>query len=55
MFITTTDKETANKLIKLGFVLLSEQGNRWTFLNDQTKFEDTKSIKMAHKTNILPL
>lgn len=55
MFITTTDQETAIQLKKLGYVLLSEQGNRWTFLNDPNKYEDTKNMNSVHQTNILPM
>ncbi len=32
-FIRTTDKETADKLKKLGFTILSENDNVYTFLN----------------------
>lgn len=32
-FITTTDKETADQLLKLGFQLLSSENGRYTFLN----------------------
>ena len=33
-FIKTSDKETKEKLIELGFVLLSENGGVATFLNN---------------------
>lgn len=32
-FIRTTDKETADKLKELGFTLLNEDNNTYTFLN----------------------
>ena len=32
-FIRTTDKETADKLKKLGFTILSENDSVYTFLN----------------------
>lgn len=32
-FIRTTDKETADKLKELGFSILSENNNVYTFLN----------------------
>lgn len=34
LFIKTRDKETADKLKKLGFQVINESGGMWTFLND---------------------
>lgn len=36
-FIKTSDKETADKLIAEGFVLVSQNGNVYTFLNQFPK------------------
>lgn len=54
-FIKTTDKETANKLIALGFQLMSQVGNVYTFLNQPPKnvmFDEVDTKKMAY-TNTL--
>ena len=56
-FITTTDKETADKLISAGFKLVSQNGNAYTFLNQTPKnfsFEEVDKTKMAY-TNILSM
>jgi len=56
-FIKTTDKETADKLISLGFQLVSQSGNTYTFLNQTLKnfnFDEVDKTKMAY-TNILGL
>ena len=53
-FITTTDKETADKLISAGFQLVSQNG-AYTFLNQLPKnfnFDEIDKNKMAY-TNIL--
>ena len=48
MFIHTTDEEEACKLIELGYELLSNSGDIWTFLtNDKLNFTnviDSKKI-----------
>lgn len=36
-FIKTQDKETADKLLSLGFKLLSQDGSVYTFLNQPPK------------------
>lgn len=43
-FICTTDKDTADQLIKEGFQLMSKSGNKYTFINkDNThNFENNK-------------
>ena len=54
-FIKTTDKETADKLISLGFQLVSQSGNTYTFLNQLSNnftFDDVDTKKMAY-TNTL--
>ena len=54
-FITTTDKDTADKLIFAGFQLVSTSGNAYTFLNQLPKnftFDEVDKKKMAY-TNIL--
>ena len=56
-FITTTDKETADKLISVGFKLVSQSGNAYTFLNQPPKnfsFDEADTKKMAY-TNILSM
>ena len=56
-FITTTDKETADKLISAGFQLASTSGNAYTFLNQLPKnftFDEVDKKKMAY-TNILSM
>jgi hypothetical protein len=56
-FITTTDKETANKLEVLGLKLMSHIGNVYTFLNDvpqSINFDsiDTKKIVYDNKLSL---
>lgn len=54
-FIKTTDKETADKLISVGFKLVSQNGNVYTFLNRLPKnfnFDEVDRTKMAY-TNTL--
>lgn len=56
-FITTTDKETADKLILAGFQLISQSGSAYTFLNQLPKnfsFDEVDKKKMAY-TNILSM
>jgi hypothetical protein len=56
-FITTTDKETADKLISFGFQLVSQNGNVYTFLNQLPKnfsFDEVDKKKMTY-TNMLSL
>ena len=56
-FITTTDKETADKLLSVGFQLMSQNGNAYTFLNQLPKnfnFDEVDKSKMAY-TNILSM
>jgi hypothetical protein len=50
-FIKTTDEETANKLISVGFQLVEQSGNCYTFLNQPPKnfnFEEVDKTKMAY-------
>ena len=54
-FITTTDMETAEKLIAEGFQLVSTSGNAYIFLNQlpsNCNFNEVDKKKMAY-TNIL--
>lgn len=56
-FITTTDKETAEKLVSAGFQLVSQSGSAYTFLNQLPKnfnFDEADKKKMAY-TNMLGL
>lgn len=44
-FIRTTDKDTCDTLIKLGFKLINNDNSSWTFLNsDKLVFSDNKVI-----------
>ena len=54
-FITTTSKEVADELKKHGFQLVSEDGNKWTFVNDKTiNFNNANSNKVVY-TDILSM
>lgn len=50
-FIKTTDTETANKLIALGFKMISHIGNIYTFLNEtpqKLNFDSVDKTKMVY-------
>ena len=54
-FIKTTDAETANKLIALGFQLISHIGNVHTFLNEipqNMAFESVDQTKIAYDNKL---
>ena len=56
-FITTTDKETADKLISAGFQLVSQSGSAYTFLNQSSKNfsfneDDKKKVVFTNMLNI---
>lgn len=52
-FICTADKETSDKLIKLGFKLLKTSNNFYTFINDaSSNFEQIDETKIL-RTNTL--
>ena len=54
-FIKTTDAETANKLIALGFKLTSHIGNVYTFLNDVPQnftFESVDKTKIVYDNKL---
>lgn len=54
-FITTTDKQTAEKLMSEGFELVSQSGSVYTFLNQPPKnfiFDDTDKKRVVY-TNTL--
>lgn len=56
-FITTNDKETADKLLSAGFQLVSQNEYVYTFLNQLPKnfsFDEVDKKKMAY-TNILSM
>jgi hypothetical protein len=56
-FIKTTDKETAEKLMSLGFQLVSQSNGIYTFLNQAPtnfNFDETDKKKVAY-TNILSM
>lgn len=56
-FIKTTDKETAEKLMSLGFQLVSQDSSCYTFLNQvPTNFSfDETDKKNIYYTNMLSL
>lgn len=54
-FIKTTDTETANKLIALGFQLLSHIGSVYTFLNETPQnltFESVDKTKIVYDNKL---
>jgi hypothetical protein len=54
-FIKTTDAETANKLIVLGFTLVSQIGNVYTFLNEISQnmtFESVDTTKIVYDNKL---
>lgn len=54
-FIKTTDTETANKLIALGFNLISHIGSVYTFLNETPQnmtFESVDQTKIAYDNKL---
>ena len=54
-FIKTTDIETANKLIALGFKLVSHIGNVHTFLNEapqKLNFDSVDKTKIAYDNKL---
>jgi len=53
-FIVVYDKSAANKLIAAGFVLVSQIGDSYTFMNNQKNF-NFADISKVHYTNILSL
>jgi hypothetical protein len=57
LFIKTTDKETAEKLIEEGMPLVSQDNNVYTFLNQPPQnfsFDEIDEKNIAY-TNILSL
>jgi hypothetical protein len=54
-FIKTTDEETANKLIALGFKVVSHIGSVYTFLNEPPQnmiFESVDQTKMVYDSKL---
>lgn len=54
-FIKTTDDETANKLLALGFELVTHVGNMYTFLNikpSQLNFDSVDKTKVAYDNKL---
>ena len=54
-FIKTTDTETAEKLIALGFKLISHMGSVYTFLNETPQnlnFEAVESTKIVYDNKL---
>lgn len=55
-FIITTDKSVADRLSAAGFVLVSQIGDAYTFMNNQKNFNFSDIGKgKIHYTNILNL
>lgn len=54
IFIKTKDEETKNKLIELGFILHSKDGEIYTFLNNKTLSFDDKKLKITY-SNMLTI
>ena len=54
-FIMTTNKETAQQLIDLGFELVSKNGSQYTFLNKGTEALQFFDKKDLVTTNMLYL
>jgi hypothetical protein len=55
MFIKTTDTETSNKLIALGFKLISHIGSVYTFLNEtpqKLNFESVEKDKIVYDNKL---
>lgn len=53
--IVTTDKHTADLLKELGYHLLSESANEWTFANDAAErftFSDDEKSKMVNTNRV---
>ena len=54
-FIKTTDAETADKLIALGFKLISRMGSVYTFLNtppQNLNFESVELTKIVYDNKL---
>lgn len=54
-FIKTTDADTAQKLMALGFKLVSQMGNVYTFLNEASHsltFESVDKSKIAYDNKL---
>ena len=52
-FIRTTSHETAQKLMKEGFTLISNNGSEYVFLNDgKTLFEELDCTVCTNKLNL---
>lgn len=54
-FIKTTDTETANKLITLGFKMISHIGNVYTFLNEapqKLNFDSVDKSKIVYDNKL---
>ncbi len=48
-FIKTTDKETADKLTKLGFTLITQFNNEYIFANDSiTTFDRNDKVEFSN-------
>lgn len=55
-FIKTTDKETADKLISVGFQLVSQSGSVYTFINQLPKnfsVSEADTKKMAYTNTLI--
>lgn len=49
-FIITTDKDSADLLLKSGFQLVNQSSSQWTFLNEgKMLFHNLKNIAYTNK------
>lgn len=56
MFIKTTDKETADRLISIGFHLISKSDSIYTFLNEPPVnfvFDEADKNKIAYTNTLI--
>lgn len=51
-FLKTSDEETKNTLLSLGFKLQSQDNGVYTFINDSKMSFDDKKLKVAY-SNVL--
>ena len=52
LYIRTQDKHTADELKRLGFKLLNQQGEIYTFLNDQKHIQQFSGLIVTHTNKL---
>ncbi len=52
-FISTSDRETAEKLIELGFEQIPSQGSLYVFLNNSKEMQITFNESEVDKTKVI--